>query len=145
VRARHHRGPSRPFESDCRFVGLALYASLGLLPPGTESYITNGGTGVSAALLGFSAGAEVDILSFLVARYFGLRSYGAIYGSELVFFAAGSGVGGILTGYVRDISGSYQPALIGGIFVFSLAALIILLLGRSPRVSLASGVGDQTF
>jgi predicted MFS family arabinose efflux permease len=102
-------------------------------------------TGVSAALLGFCAGAEVDILSFLVARYFGLRSYGAIYGSELVFFAAGSGVGGILTGHVRDISGSYQPALVGGIVVFSLAALIMLLLARSPRVSLAGQVGDQTF
>jgi predicted MFS family arabinose efflux permease len=92
---------------------------------------------MSAALIGFSAGAEIDILPFLVARYFGLRSYGAIYGSELVFFAAGSGIGSILTGYVRDTSGTYMPALTGGILIFSLSALIMLLMRRSPRVSLA--------
>src|ERR1700692_2773368 len=43
VRARHHRRPSRPFEPNCRFVGLALYASLGLLPAGSASDLTNCG------------------------------------------------------------------------------------------------------
>ncbi|MCW6507841.1 MFS transporter [Lichenifustis flavocetrariae] len=83
---------------------------------------------VAAIILGLSAGAEVDILSFLVARYFGLRAYGAIYGCELMFFAAGSGIGGLLTGAVRDAVGSYEPALIGGVAVFTLAGLTILLL-----------------
>jgi predicted MFS family arabinose efflux permease len=82
--------------------------------------------GIAAAIFGFSAGAEVDILAFLVARHFGLRSYGAIYGCLLAFFAAGSGVGSVLTGHIRDVSGSYQPALVGGVFAFSLGALFIL-------------------
>ncbi len=82
--------------------------------------------GIAAAIFGFSAGAEVDILAFLVARYFGLRSYGAIYGCQLAFFAAGSGVGGVLTGHIRDVSGSYHPALMGGVVVFTLGALFIL-------------------
>lgn len=89
---------------------------------------------VAAFLMGFSAGAEVDILAFLVARYFGLRSYGAIYGCELAFFALGSGTGGLLTGYVRDVTGSYQPALIAGIFVFLIGSLLILWLYGTPVV-----------
>jgi MFS family permease len=91
-------------------------------------------TTIAAALLGFSAGAEVDILPFLVARYFGLKSYGAIYGCELVFFALGSGTGGLLTGHVRDVTGSYQSAAIAGIFVFVIGALFILWLSGTPVV-----------
>jgi len=94
-------------------------------------------TTIAAFLMGFSAGAEVDILAFLVARYFGLRSYGAIYGCELAFFALGSGTGGLLTGYVRDVTGSYQPALIAGIFVFLIGALLILWLSGTPVVKRA--------
>jgi predicted MFS family arabinose efflux permease len=82
--------------------------------------------GAAAIIFGFSAGAEIDILSFLVARYFGMRSYGAIYGCQLAFFSAGSGVGSILTGHVHDVYGSYHFALMGGIVVFSLGALFIL-------------------
>jgi predicted MFS family arabinose efflux permease len=97
---------------------------------------------IAAFLMGFSAGAEVDILAFLVARYFGLRSYGAIYGCELTFFALGSGTGGLLTGYVRDTTGSYQPALIAGIFVFLIGALFILWLSGTPAIARAAATAD---
>jgi predicted MFS family arabinose efflux permease len=97
---------------------------------------------IAAFLMGFSAGAEVDILAFLVARYFGLRSYGAIYGCELAFFALGSGTGGLLTGYVRDTTGSYQPALIAGIFVFLIGALFILWLSGTPAIARAAATAD---
>jgi MFS family permease len=84
---------------------------------------------IAAATFGFSAGAEVDILPFMVARYFGLQSFGAIYGTLLVFFATGSGTGGILTGYIRDTTGSYRPALAGGIIVFLLGATLVGFMG----------------
>jgi MFS family permease len=91
---------------------------------------------IAAASFGFSAGAEVDILAFMVARYFGLRSYGAIYGTLLVFFAAGSGTGSILTGHVRDVSGSYEPAMIGGVVVFLLGAVLVGMMGpATPRLA----------
>ena len=89
---------------------------------------------VAATLFGFSAGAEVDILPFMVARYFGLQSYGAIYGTLLVFFAAGSGTGGILTGHIRDVSGTYHPAQVGGIVVFLLGTALVGFMG-SPSLS----------
>jgi MFS family permease len=95
-------------------------------PPSIVAFAT------AAALFGFSAGAEVDILPFMVARYFGLRSYGAIYGTLLLFFAAGSGTGGILTGHIRDVTGTYRPALFGGIVVFLLGAALVGFMGPPP-------------
>ena len=40
-----------------------------------------------------SLGAEVDIVGYLVSRYFGLRRYGEIYGYIFAIFTIGSGVG----------------------------------------------------
>jgi MFS family permease len=102
---------------------------------------------VAATLIGFSAGAEVDMLAFLVARIFGLRAYGAIYGCQLSFFAAGSGFGGILTGLIHDRTGSYNLALGLGVVIFLVGAAILLTLGQwlssraatdTPQVTLAS-------
>jgi predicted MFS family arabinose efflux permease len=85
------------------------------------------------ALFGFSAGAEVDILAFIVARYFGLKSYGAIYGSQLMFFSAGSGLGSLATGYVRDHAGTYSPALAAGIAVFIAGAMLVASIGAKSK------------
>jgi len=82
-------------------------------------------------LFGFSAGAEVDILAFIVARYFGLKSHGAIYGSHPMFFSAGSGLGSLLTGYVRDRAGTYSPALMAGIAVFIAGAMLVTSIGAA--------------
>lgn len=71
----------------------------------------------------------MDILAFIVARYFGLKAYGAIYGSQLMFFSAGSGLGSVLTGYVRDHAGTYDPALMAGIAVFIAGGLLVASIG----------------
>ena len=42
---------------------------------------------------------------------------------QVVLAPAGSGAGGIPTGHVRDVSGTYRPALFGGIAVFLLGAM----------------------
>jgi MFS family permease len=86
----------------------------------------------AAAIIGFCAGAEIDLIAYLVSRYFGMRAYGEIYGCQMVFFAAGSGLGGVLTGHIRDAYGSYDPALYGGIGVFVLGAIIIGSMGPVP-------------
>jgi predicted MFS family arabinose efflux permease len=120
-----------------------LVATSALAIPAVGCMILLGGSpsvatfAIAAALFGFSAGAEVDVLPFMVARYFGLQSFGAIYGTLLVFFAAGSGTGGILTGYIRDVTGTYRPALLGGVIVFLLGAALVGFLGSpvSRRVS----------
>ncbi|CAN5477661.1 MFS transporter [soil metagenome] len=93
----------------------------------------------AAALLGLAAGAEVDLLSYLISRYFGLRSYGAIYGTALSLFGLGAGLGPILTGLAFDSFGSYDPALLAGIFAFLAGAGLIGMLGRYPDFSTPNG------
>ena len=60
-----------------------------------------------------------------------------IYGTLVVFFAAGSG-GGILTGHVRDVSGTYRPALFGGIAVFLLGAMLVGFMGSPTSRGVSS-------
>jgi predicted MFS family arabinose efflux permease len=68
--------------------------------------------GLAAAIcFGFSLGAEVDIVGYLVGRYFGLRHYGEIYGYIFAIFTIGSGVGPYLMGLSFDKTHSYSVAL----------------------------------
>jgi len=73
-----------------------------------------------AALCGLSVGAEVDLMAFFVSRYFGLRSYGKVYGTMFAFFAAGNGVGPLIGGISFDRFHTYAPA-----FVVFEAALVV--------------------
>ncbi len=43
--------------------------------------------------LGFAMGAELDLMGFLVARYFGLAEFGRIYGWLYGAFIFASGLG----------------------------------------------------
>ena len=94
---------------------------------GDLTYATAAG---SIILIGFAAGVEYDLMAFLVARYFGLKSYGAIYGSLYGFFALGAGIGPVVFGRAFDATGSYDGPLMlsAGLLVAGAAAL--LLLGR---------------
>lgn len=44
-------------------------------------------------LIGLGQGAEIDIVAFMIARYFGLRSYGTIYGLSTLGIALGVALG----------------------------------------------------
>lgn len=85
--------------------------------------------------LGFGLGAEVDIIGFLIGRYFGLRCYGEIYGYIFAVFTIGSGVGPYLMGATYDVLGSYKIAL--GVFCVMLiiSSALIAMLGpyQYPR------------
>ena len=87
---------------------------------------------LAAILLGLAAGAEVDLLAYLVGRYFGLRSYGLIYGVALSGFAVGGGLGPMVTGMIYEANNGYQTALIGGIVIFAIGAGLIGCLGKYP-------------
>ena len=97
--------------------------------------VSGGGAGgfAAAMLVGLAAGAEVDVIAFLVARYFGLRHYGTIYATFFSAFAFGSGIGPLLVSQLHERSGHYAPALyaIGGVLL--LAALLLLTCRRFPR------------
>lgn len=65
-----------------------------------------------ATVLGFANGGMGAVESPLVAWLFGLRSHGLIYGVVHIGFTAGAAVGPIVTGYIFDLTGSYQVAFL---------------------------------
>lgn len=67
---------------------------------------------VAAIALGFAVGAEVDLIGYFTARYFGLANYGAIYGLQYSIFIFGAAIGPVYTGYIWDVTGNYDLALI---------------------------------
>jgi MFS family permease len=85
---------------------------------------------VSIVLIGFALGVEYDLMAFLVARYFGMRSYTAIYGVLYVFFAVGSGFGPLVFGWSFDRTGSYHTILNIAFALLLVCGGALLLLGR---------------
>lgn len=88
---------------------------------------------LAMALIGFAAGAELDLMSYLAARYFGMRHYGAIYALLYAALAVCSGTAPALFALVQDRSGSYDAAFAGAAVLFLLSSLVVLALGRYPR------------
>ena len=82
---------------------------------------------VIVAFLAGANGAEANLLAYLVGRYFGRRSFGALYG--LLLGASSMGYGApLVAGWVFDRTGSY--ALIYG----PLAASAVLAAEASPNI-----------
>jgi predicted MFS family arabinose efflux permease len=81
-------------------------------------------------LIGAASGLETDLVAFMVARYFGLRSYGLIYGIFYGVFAIATGIGAIFFGAWFDATGSFDGALLLFAVLLALAALMILCVGR---------------
>jgi len=79
---------------------------------------------IAAFLVGLGIGAEVDLIGYLTSRYFGLRSFGEIFGWIWAVFGASGGLGAYLMGAGFDKTGSYAMPLAG----FFCAALIAMLL-----------------
>jgi MFS family permease len=85
---------------------------------------------LSIILIGFAVGVEYDLVAFLIARYFGMRSYTAIYGVLYVFFSTGAGVGPLVFGWSFDRTGSYRLILDVAFVVLIASGLSLLALGR---------------
>jgi MFS family permease len=81
-------------------------------------------------LCGLGIGAEVDLMAYFVSRYFGLRSFGAVYGLMFALFGMGVGVGPFLMSASHDYMGSYVPMMI--VFEIVLAIVCALLLSLGP-------------
>jgi MFS family permease len=102
-----------------------------LLPAASCILLADGSAAIPAILMiGLSAGAEVDLLAYLVSRYFGIRHYAKIYGWGLSAFSAGAGTGPILGGWVHDVTGSYVVALYAFAAIVVVAAALIAGLGQ---------------
>jgi MFS family permease len=81
------------------------------------------------AILGFGIGAESGIGPYYLSRYFGLRSFGTLYGCLVSLLAIGSGVGPYLLGRSFDATGSYARGLTMSQIGLGIGIVLILLLG----------------
>lgn len=84
----------------------------------------------AAVCIGLAIGAEVDMLGFFVSRYFGRRSFGALYGLIFAAFTIGIGVGPAILGFGFDHFHSYDQVLLGYVISLVVAALLFLPLGK---------------
>jgi|GEM_PF-27609 len=89
---------------------------------------------VGAAFLGLAAGAELDVIAYLVARYFGTISYARIYGFLYAAWTLGSGSAPVVTSRVYDATGSHSLILWVYVGLFALSAVMIARLGAYPQL-----------
>jgi len=92
---------------------------------------------LSICLIGFAVGVEYDLMAFLVARYFGMRSYAQTYSLLYVCFSIGAGFGPAVFGWSFDRSGSYAGVLMASFVALVAGAVSFLALGgyRNDAIS----------
>lgn len=87
----------------------------------------------AAMLVGFGAGAEFDIAAFLVARYFGLREYGRLFGVHQGLNTVASALAPLLFAFMLSRAGDYSAMLVYCMACCLIGPVLLLALGRAPR------------
>ncbi|MDB6062277.1 MAG: Permease of the major facilitator superfamily [Verrucomicrobiaceae bacterium] len=88
---------------------------------------------LGVAMVGIGAGAEFDLAAFLVARYFGMRDYGRLFGLQMAIISAGVAVTPAVSALLYQVFGNYDFVLMLNTILFLVGAAILLSLGRYPR------------
>jgi len=83
-----------------------------------------------AFAIGLCIGAELDVIGYLTGHYYGMRSYGSIYGMLYTLCAGGAALSPVLFGLSSDRLGSYGPGLIAGGGALMVAAVLLFGLPR---------------
>jgi MFS family permease len=97
--------------------------------------VPNGGTAVqliAIAILGLSVGGELGVVTYLSTRYFGMRSFGKLYGGVLIPMAIGTASGPILAAKVFDHFKTYTPFIYLTITLMFVGGIALFTLGRPP-------------
>ncbi|MGX1801569.1 MFS transporter [Brevundimonas naejangsanensis] len=82
----------------------------------------------AALLLGGSLGAEVDMLAYLISRYFGLSAFSQIFSVMFSAIMVAMGLAPLVFGLVFDQTGSYAAILaLGGPICVAAIGLVLLL------------------
>ena len=95
---------------------------------------------VAIVALGFTLGAEYDVLAYMASRYFGTEHFGLLFGTLTGFIGLATALGPLWMSAVFDHGGSYTPALWIALPLCPIAAVMFLSLGRYP---ILAPVGDR--
>lgn len=99
---------------------------------------------IAILMIGFGAGVEYDFMAYIVSKYFGMKSYTAIYGALYAFFAVGAGLGPSIMSDIADGRGihflgantgilpghDWQWTLTSAAIILFISTLPILALGK---------------
>lgn len=106
------------------FLAAAATASLAVFGVGFSS--------LCIVVTGLALGSETDALSYLTARYFGMKAYGEIATLFAVGLAIGNGIGPFAVSRLHELSGGYETPFLVVAALTSIAAILMVLLGRHP-------------
>lgn len=95
---------------------------------------------LALVLIGMSQGAEIDIVAYLAARYFGISRYSEIYGLNVLGMIMLSSLSQAMIGTLYDLFGGYRQALALCIAGLVISMICYLLLGPYP--DRAAGQGE---
>jgi predicted MFS family arabinose efflux permease len=84
-------------------------------------------------MLGYTAGAYLQLCTYLTTRYGGLLHFGKIFGAMASLLAFGTGAGPLIGGLIFDRFGSYAPLLMLAIPACLVAASLVARLGPYPE------------
>lgn len=94
---------------------------------------------VSAVFFGLATGAEGDAIGFLLARRFGMRSFGKLFGINYMALTMGAGLGPALLHILADGGTRYGAALSIFACIGAIAPVLLLLDRRSRTLDAAKG------
>jgi len=95
--------------------------------------IQNFGVGVNVialVLVGLAAGVEFDLMAYFVSRYFGMKSYGRIYGLIYAGFGLGAGTSPIIFNLIKGGDADYSRVLWLVAIGFVVGGSVLLTLGK---------------
>lgn len=76
--------------------------------------------------IGLAVGAEVDIASYMISRYFGQRHFGKLFGLTFAVLCAGGIAAHPFYGAIFDVTGTYAIATATSMIAVFLAAALLL-------------------
>jgi nitrate/nitrite transporter NarK len=65
----------------------------------------------AAFVAGLGGGCELDLIPYMLRRYFGLRSFSTLYGMVYSTFAVAGAIAPLVLGHIYDKTGSYTGIL----------------------------------
>ena len=96
---------------------------------------------LAAGLIGFSMGGEADVTPYLLARYFGVRKLGVLYGWGWTAYATAAAMGSVLLGRAFDKHGTYAGLLVLFAVATFVAGAMMLAMPRYPNAKVSQSPG----
>ncbi len=124
-----------------RFPGYLVGAFAYFLPIAACLLLLTAGTSITAqvaaaVIIGLTMGAELDVITYLATRYFGMRHIGTMLGVIMSATSAGLAVGPLAAGAIFDHFGGYAPFLMLTIALMLVSGFALLSLRRTPVFAL---------